>query len=219
MTGRRAGELAGALAMLAGVAVAVWRRDARLCAAAGLAVHAARIVVARGRWTATGRFGLANALTLFRLVLAAALAVALPRLPRPAFAAASLLVFALDIADGRVARARGESSAFGATFDMETDALAILMLSLLLWQHRLVAAWVLVAGLWRYAYATLVTLVPSLGEAPRSQLARVLFAVAALGLTFAFVAPAPLAALLAGVATLAISFSFARSLFYSLPSH
>lgn len=216
MSERRAGELAGAFAMLVAVAVAVWRRDARVAAAAGLALQAARIVVARRRWTPAGRFGVANALTLFRLVLVAALPIALPRLPRPAFVAASLLVFALDLVDGRVARARGESSLFGAAFDMETDALAILVLSLLLWQHRLVAAWVLAAGTWRYAYAALVALAPSLGEAPRSQLARVLFAVAALGLTLAFVPLLPLASLLAGLATLAISFSFARSLLYSL---
>ena len=35
----------------------------------------------------------------------------------------------LDGVDGRVARARGEVSAFGARFDMETDALLLLCLS------------------------------------------------------------------------------------------
>lgn len=200
--------------MLAGVAVAVWRRDASVCAAAGLVVHAARIFAARGRWTPAGDFGVANAITLVRLVLVAALGLAFARVPRPAFVAAVLLVFVLDLADGRVARARGESSDFGATFDMETDALAIMMLSLLLWQHRLAAAWVLVAGLWRYVYAIIVAIVPSRKEAPRSPLGRVLFAVAALGLTLAFWPRPELAPALAAVATLAISLSFVRSLVY-----
>src|SRR5262249_32726094 len=149
--------------MLAAVAVALWRRDASLCAAGGLAVHAARIIVARRRWTPTGRFGLANWLTLVRLLLVAALGRAFVVLPRLAFRAALLVLFALDAADGRLARARGDSSPFGAAFDMETDALSIMMLSLLLWQHGLVAAWVLVAGLWRYVYAAVVAIVPPLG--------------------------------------------------------
>lgn len=200
--------------MLAGVAVAVWRRDASWCAAVGLAVHAARIVAARGRWTPAGGFGVANAITLVRLIVVAALGLAFTRLPRPAFVAAVLLVFVLDLADGGVARARGEGSDFGAAFDMETDALAIMMLSLLLWQHRLVAAWVLVAGLWRYVYAIIVAIVPSRSEAPRSSLGRVLFAVAALGLTLAFWPRPELAPALAAVATLAISLSFVRSLVY-----
>jgi phosphatidylglycerophosphate synthase len=213
----RGGELVAALVMLAAVALAVWRRDAAFCAAAGLAVHAARILVARGRWTPTGGFGLANALTLLRLCLVAALGWAFVALPRLAFVAALLLVFALDSVDGRLARARQESSPFGAAFDMETDALAIMMLALLLWQHDLVAAWVLIAGLWRYVYAAIVALVPSLGEAPRSQLARVIFVVVALSLSLAFLPCPHLAPLLAALGTLAVSFSFLRSFYYSRP--
>jgi phosphatidylglycerophosphate synthase len=211
----RTGELACALVMLAAVALAVWRRDADVCAAAGIAVHAARIIVARRRWTPAGGFGLANTLTLFRLILVAALGHALALLPRLAFVALVLVVFALDAVDGRLARARGESSPFGAAFDMETDALSIMMLSLLLWRHGGVGAWVLIAGLWRYVYAAIVALVPRLGEAPRSQLARVIFVIVALSLTLAFLPQPRLAKLLAALGTLLVSFSFLRSFYYS----
>jgi phosphatidylglycerophosphate synthase len=212
----RGGELVAALVMLAGVAVSVWRRDANFCAAAGVAVQAARIVVARGRWTPAGGFGVANTITLLRLLGVAALAPALLLVPRLAFVAGVLVLFALDSADGYIARARHESSPFGAAFDMESDALSIMILSLLLWQHGLCGAWVLVAGLWRYVYGAIVAILPSLSAAPRSQLARVIFVVAALSLTLAFLPHPNLASLLGGMATIAISFSFARSLVYSL---
>jgi phosphatidylglycerophosphate synthase len=203
--------------MLAAVAAAVWRRDANYCAVGGLAVHAARLVAARGRWTPTGRFGLANALTLLRLVLVAALGPAYVTLPPLAFVALLLTLVGLDAVDGRIARARGESSPFGAAFDMETDALTIMMLALLLWQHDRVAAWVLVAGLWRYVYAAVVRLAPLRGEAPRSQLARVIFAIAVLSLTLAFLPYPNLAPMLAALATLLLSLSFLRSFFYLRP--
>ena len=203
--------------MLAGVAAALVTRDATVCGAAGLVALGARLVAARARWTPSRRFGLANQLTLARLIAVAALPALLDALPRAAFAALLGALFALDSIDGRVARARGEASDFGAAFDMETDALTIMMLSLLLWQHGRVPVWVLAAGLWRYAYAAIVALVPALGEAPRSRLARVVFAVLALGLTLAFVLPPAPAAWAAGIATVAVSLSFLRSFAYSLP--
>ena len=212
----RSGELACALVMLACVAVAVWRRDVTWCAAGGLVIQGARIGTAFARWTPTGGFGVANTITLLRLVLVAALGPALVALPRFVFVAALLALFALDAADGRIARARGEASPFGAAFDMETDALAIMMLALLLWQHGLVAAWVLVAGLWRYVYAAIVALVPPLGEAPRSQLARVIFVILALSLTLAFLPRPALAPPLAALGTILVSISFLRSFLYSL---
>jgi phosphatidylglycerophosphate synthase len=238
------GDIAAPIAMLAGVAVACWRRNATYCAATGLVLQVVRIFAERGHWTPTGRFGLGNAITLLRLLLVVALAPAASRLPPWAVVAALLLALALDIVDGRIARARGEASAFGATFDMETDALLIMMQSLLLWQEGLAGAWVLVAGLWRYVYAIIVAVIAAVSvatgvatgaptdaatdtangaatgraprEAPRSQLARVVFAVVALSLTASFLCSPALAPMLALPATVALSFSFMRSLFYVL---
>ncbi|WP_331610994.1 CDP-alcohol phosphatidyltransferase family protein [Povalibacter sp.] len=59
---------------------------------------------------------------------------------------------ALDAADGWAARRTRMSSAYGARFDMETDALLILTLSILAWQFEKAGAWVLVSGLIRYAF-------------------------------------------------------------------
>jgi phosphatidylglycerophosphate synthase len=214
---KRGAQLAFAAWMLAVVAVAVWRRDAAWCGAGGLVALGVRIAVANDRWTPSRRFGVANTITLVRLVLVAALGLLYGVLPRLAFVATVLALLGLDAVDGRIARARGEGSEFGAAFDMETDALSIMMLSLLLWQHRLVPAWVLAAGLWRYAYAAFVALVPSLGEAPRSELARVVFVVLALSLTLSFLPLPTLALVLAGLGTILVSISFLRSLVYSVP--
>ena len=44
------------------------------------------------------------------------------------------------------------ASAFGARFDMETDALLIQVLAILAWQYGKAGPWVLVSGLLRYLF-------------------------------------------------------------------
>lgn len=58
----------------------------------------------------------------------------------------------MDLADGWLARRSGLASAFGARFDMEVDALLILVLSALVWRQDLAGPWVLASGLMRYAF-------------------------------------------------------------------
>ena len=59
---------------------------------------------------------------------------------------------ALDGLDGAVARRSGRVTAFGARFDMELDALLILVLALLVWQTGQTGLWVLLVGLMRYLF-------------------------------------------------------------------
>jgi len=66
----------------------------------------------------------------------------------------------LDGVDGRLARRSGTASAFGARFDMETDALLILGLSVLVWQHGKAGAWVIACGLMRYGFVAVGRLLP-----------------------------------------------------------
>ena len=58
----------------------------------------------------------------------------------------------LDGVDGAVARRRGEASAFGARFDMETDAALLMSLSLAVPLLGIAGWWVLAIGLMRYGY-------------------------------------------------------------------
>jgi phosphatidylglycerophosphate synthase len=62
------------------------------------------------------------------------------------------IALALDGLDGAVARRTGRVTTFGARFDMELDALLILVLALLVWQTGQTGIWVLLIGLLRYIY-------------------------------------------------------------------
>ena len=101
-------------------------------------------------------FGAANAVTLARGVLALDLLAVLGSAPGVVLAwsivVLALLALALDGVDGKVARRLGETSAFGARFDMETDALLILVLCALAWQQGKAGPWILLAGALRYLF-------------------------------------------------------------------
>ena len=99
------------------------------------------------------RFGPANQVTMVRALLVALIAALIgePTLPACARAAAGAAAIAtlLDGVDGWLARRTQMASAFGARFDMETDALLIQVLAILAWQYGKAGAWVLVSGLLR----------------------------------------------------------------------
>ena len=107
-------------------------------------------------------FGIANTITLARLVLTCLLAGLAAELaltnghlsePYPGFflgiAAVSLV---LDGLDGLLARRLGTESAFGARFDMEVDAFQILVLAVIAMALSKAGWWVLLSGALRYAF-------------------------------------------------------------------
>ena len=104
------------------------------------------------------RFGAANGVTLARLALVALLAAGIGEThaadAAPAWAAVAVATVAalLDAVDGPLARGSGLASPFGARFDMECDALLILVLCALVLQAGKAGPWILAAGLLRYAF-------------------------------------------------------------------
>jgi len=72
------------------------------------------------------------------------------------------LCLTLDGVDGRVARARGEATAFGARFDFETDAAMLIVLSIAVAALGIAGWWVLVIGALRYGYVAASLIVPAL---------------------------------------------------------
>lgn len=99
--------------------------------------------------------GPANQVTSVRAALTLVLAGVLvaPRVPDPRWCvAAATIVAVLDGVDGWLARRTGTASDFGARFDMETDALLILVLSLLAWRFGKAGGWVIASGLLRYVF-------------------------------------------------------------------
>jgi phosphatidylglycerophosphate synthase len=120
------------------------------------------------RHHAAPAFGAANAVTLARGVLVLDLLAVLGE-PNVTLAwvcvALALLALGLDGVDGKVARSRGEVSAFGARFDMETDAALILVLCALAWQQVKVGPWILLAGALRYLFVAAGFALPRLARA------------------------------------------------------
>jgi phosphatidylglycerophosphate synthase len=149
------------------------------------------------------RFGGANRVTLARAVLVVLLLALVGEAPPPQPAAFLLAAIAasLDALDGRLARRAGSTSRYGARFDMETDALLILTLSLLLWRSGRVPAWILAAGALRYAFLAATLLLPRLaGELAPSRRRQVVAVVQVVTLLLAF---APFVPRAAGIATAA----------------
>jgi phosphatidylglycerophosphate synthase len=72
------------------------------------------------------------------------------------------LCLTLDGVDGLVARARGEASAFGARFDVETDAAMLIVLSVAVAALGIAGWWVLAIGAMRYGYIATSLVVPAL---------------------------------------------------------
>jgi phosphatidylglycerophosphate synthase len=112
------------------------------------------------------RMGSANHVTILRGALIALLAGLLGEHGSRATAAVAVIVASatvvLDGVDGWLARRSGMASEFGARFDMETDAVFVAVLALLVWQFGKAGSWVLLSGLMRYLFAAAVLLAPRL---------------------------------------------------------
>jgi phosphatidylglycerophosphate synthase len=115
-------------------------------------------------------FGIADVVTLVRglgvcflagLALQA-LAGGLERHGLLAMIIMGTLCLVLDGVDGWVARARGEASAFGARFDVETDAAMLVVLSVAVAALGIAGWWVLAIAAMRYGYLATSVLVPAL---------------------------------------------------------
>ena len=108
-------------------------------------------------WPEARDFGWANRATLLRgslVIVLVALAPFADHLTDSLwlYGWMALLALILDGVDGKVARATGSQSDFGARFDMELDALFILGLSVAVLALGKAGPWVLALGLIRYAF-------------------------------------------------------------------
>lgn len=92
--------------------------------------------------------GPADRVTLVRALLVGGVAALAVGPDRGALVALAVVALLLDWVDGRVARRTGTVSDLGARFDMEVDALLILVLSVLV--AATFGAWVLLIGAARY---------------------------------------------------------------------
>jgi phosphatidylglycerophosphate synthase len=205
-----------ALAMGTALLVCAWSHAAWPVALCALPSFACLVWLGRGSFTPSGRFGVANTVTALRLLLLLAIAAPPSTLPALRVLAIVSAVLLLDGLDGWLARARGDASLFGAHFDMETDALLVLVLTLRLWLGQGFGPWVLFSGLLRYLYVLWLWSWPGSGrEAPRSRFGRFAFLLLMLGLCSGLVLPGAWGVSGVCLGTLIVSWSFARSGYFS----
>jgi phosphatidylglycerophosphate synthase len=125
---------------------------------------------------------------------------------------AASLVIALDGVDGWLARRSGLRSAFGARFDMETDALLIMALAVLAWTWEKAGAWVLFCGLMRYAFVAAGVVLPwierPLPESFRRKAICVIQIAGLAAIALPVVHP-PISTTIAGVTLMLLTYSFA----------
>ena len=175
------------------------------------------VLVAARRFLPGGSFGCANGVTLARAMLICPLAGALVLAALDArlawlFFALALVAFLLDGVDGWVARKRQECSHFGARFDMETDALFVLVLSLLVMNAGKAGPWILLSGLLRYLFVlTSLAWAPLRAPLPPSLRRKAICAlqVGVLVICLAPIVPATWSAWLAAIGLTALIASFA----------
>lgn len=170
--------------------------------------------VCRRDWTPTPDFGWANCVTALRLALVLLAACALSDAPDRVVGGLVLGTFLLDGVDGWLARRLGTSSEFGAHFDMETDALFVVVVTQALWQRGSLGPWILTSGWLRYVYVLFNALVPG-APMPRSAFGRIAFGALIVGLVLAFIGPRPTGALAALAGTLLVGASFFRSFYWT----
>lgn len=193
------------LALFAGLLLAVER---------GLAIHHPH-----------PRLGAANRITLVRaaiacLIAARAIEPAPPGMPErwllAAIAGAALL---LDGADGWAARRQGLASDFGARFDMEVDAFAILVLAVIVAKAHAVPHWVIAIGGMRYFYLAATLVFPQLRQPlPTQPIAdrrrKTIAVIQSVGLTIALLpaTPAAWASAVCATALALLVYSFAADI-------
>jgi phosphatidylglycerophosphate synthase len=162
------------------------------------------------------RFGAANVVTLLRVAFVAGVASFVGEVPNARIAwlvtFAVALIALLDGVDGWLARRRGAQSAFGARFDMETDAALILILSILVWRHEKAGAWVIACGVMRYGFVAAGWVLPWMAGPLRSTLRGKSVAVGQfVGLAVALfpVVPTPISDVVAALTLATLIWSFA----------
>jgi phosphatidylglycerophosphate synthase len=103
----------------------VWEGKCRVAAKPVKSTVRQRQVQFAGMSTRRIRYTRANALTLLRVILAPALALAIVEGEALVATAIFWIAVATDMADGRVARSRGEVGEYGRLFDHSADAIFV----------------------------------------------------------------------------------------------
>ncbi|WP_224000912.1 CDP-alcohol phosphatidyltransferase family protein [Aureimonas sp. SA4125] len=221
------GAIAVALAMTAPAAAKLAASDWRFVVVAlGVYGSIAAIALAGLDDHPHRRLGVANMITGFRAGLTALVAAAFTEFERLgpggdetlawALVSVVLLALALDGVDGFAARHHGTHSDFGGRFDMEVDALLILILSLLACASGKAGVFVVFLGAMRYGYLAIHAMLPRLSKTLRPSILRKAVCVIQVSVLCAVMTPVvepPFSNAIALAALALLTASFARDLF------
>jgi glycosyltransferase 2 family protein len=203
---------ASAFSMIAGALLALWLSYPPVLGFVSALCFFILVAQARGNWTPDGGFGVPNLITTLRLGLTMGLLFFYQHQEGIVLAVVALSNILLDAVDGWLARRTGQSSEFGAHYDIEADALLVLTLTVILFGRGVAGSWVILAGLWRYLYVLAPACFPTpVGQAPRSRHGRIMYVLMIVCFMLALVTPQEIGQYLALLGTVATSLSFLHS--------
>ncbi len=118
-------------------------------------------------------------------------------------------VIMLDVIDGAIARKKNLQSDFGLYFDMETDALFVLLVAFVLYTENMIPVWVFIPGLLRYINVAIYSIfrLPAKKE-PKRKYASYIAGFLFLALILPFIIPANFSIPILAIASIAVIFSF-----------
>lgn len=129
----------------------------------------------------------------------------------------AMVALVLDGVDGWLARRHGLASAFGARFDMETDAAMALVLALHVWLAGIAGPAILLLGTMRYAFVAAFAVAPWLAAPLPDRFGRKVACVVQIAALIALLIPGLPAGVAAGIAwpaTAALAWSFGRDILW-----
>jgi len=205
------------LCMFVALAGSVMLGDGLCLSVAGPCGLACLAWMYRTSFAGPATFGWPNTITSLRVAMTVLLLQTGTHPHVAAVLTATVLLF--DYLDGWLARRTDNATRFGARFDMESDAFLVAAASFTAFQLGHVGAFILIMGALRYAYVLLLAVLGRTdADAPRSRFGRSVFGLVCVSLTASLWPLDPVQRPLAVVATVAVSYSFARSLAWSLRS-
>jgi phosphatidylglycerophosphate synthase len=212
------GQLSAAVVVQVGLLGAVAAEPLGWAAGLGFVLGLWHLLAGAARRAGEFTLGPAGLVTLARATLVGAVTalvvegLATGHPPVPLLVALAAVALALDAVDGKVARRTGTATPLGARFDMEVDAVLLLVLSVHV--ATVLGPWVLAIGLMRYAFVAAARVAPWLtGQLPPRFSAKVVAAVQGVVLVVAAsgLVPDGSAAALVAAALVALVWSFGGS--------
>jgi phosphatidylglycerophosphate synthase len=198
-----------------GTVITLYSQKLWVMAATGAFSFFLLIFIAYRTWTPRNSFGIANLLTLSRLLVVLWIAVCYHRFADHTIIILSILVLIGDGIDGLIAVRRKEVSVFGEYFDKETDSFFLHVLILTGIFSGLLPEWLVFIGLLRYLFMLyLLAAARTDRKESRSKLGRYIFVYSCLAFTLPFLRIPELYLPAVGLAAVFLLYSFARDIIW-----